>query len=274
MKMQRILLYSTLFTLAAWSADAAEVRLKPEAVCSGAIVRLKDVAEIISADQNEAAALAELQLFPVPSAGKARSVRRGEIRELLALSDVNLKAVTLSGAERIIIRRAETHVAAKPQAAATVVPTAYITPSTKIARSGESAGVELVPVAIRALQRGTVLRATDLELRPAAIQNGNSAAPLKIENLVGKELLRPLPAGQQLFQALVQSPRLVHRNDKVTIKAITAGVVVSTTGKALEEGGPGDNVLVEEMATKEKLVTRVTGYQVVEVLGTGVKSVR
>ncbi|MGI8978894.1 MAG: flagellar basal body P-ring formation chaperone FlgA [Pirellulaceae bacterium] len=272
--MQRILLYSTLLTLAAWSADAAEVRLKPEAVCSGAIVRLKDVAEIVSADENEAAALAELQLFPVPSAGKVRNVRRGEIRELLALSDVNLKAVTLSGAEKLVVRRAETHIASKPPATTAVVPTAYITPSTKLTHSGESAGVALVPVATRALQRGTVLRATDLELRPAAIQNGNSAVPPKIEDLVGKELLRPLSAGQQLFQELVQSPRLVHRNDKVTVKAVTAGVVVSTTGKALEEGGPGDNVLVEDMATKEKLVTRVTGYQVVEVLGTGVKSVR
>jgi hypothetical protein len=45
-------------------------------------------------------------------------------------------------------------------------------------------------------------------------------------------------------------------------------------GKALEEGGQGENILVEEASTKEKLVTRVTGYQVVEVLGTGVKSVR
>src|SRR5687768_9453676 len=115
MTMQRILLYSTLLTLAAWSADAAEVRLKPEAVCSGAIVRLKDVAEIVSADENEAAALAELQLFPVPSAGKVRNVRRGEIRELLALSDVNLKAVTLGGAEKLVVRRAETQIAAKPQ---------------------------------------------------------------------------------------------------------------------------------------------------------------
>lgn len=272
--MRRILLYSTLLTLAAWSADAAEVRLKSEAVCSGAIVRLKDVAEILSSDENEAAALAELQLFPIPGAGKVRCVRRGEIRELLALSDVNLKAVTLSGAEKLVVRRAETHNSAKPTAAAEVVPTAFITPSTKISRSSESAGVELVPVAVRPLERGTILHTTDLELRPAAIPQGAAAAPLKIEDLVGKELLRPLPAGQQLFKELVQSPRLVHRHDKVTIKAVASGVVVSTAGKALEEGGQGDNVLVEDSASKEKLVTRVTGYQVVEVLGTGVKSVR
>ena len=143
--MQRIFLYSTLLTLAAWSAEAAEVRLKSEAVCSGAVVRLKDVAEIISADANEAAALAELQLFPVPSAGKSRSVRCGEIRELLTLSDVNLKAITFSGAKKLLVRRAETAAPVKAPVA-TVVPTAFITPTTKLPATGESAGVELVPV--------------------------------------------------------------------------------------------------------------------------------
>lgn len=273
--MPRILLYSTLLTLAAWSASAAEVRLKPEATCSGAVVRLKDVAEIIAADEGEAAALAELQLFPVPSLGKTRIVRKGEIRELLALSDVNMKAITLGGADKLVIRREGTSPVAKPPAAGAVAPTAYITPSTKVpSRSSESTGVELVPVAVRPLEHGAVLRATDLELRPAATRKGIESAPPKIEDLVGKELLRPLPAGQPVAREQVQSPRLVHRNDKVKVRAVAAGVVVSIAGKALEEGGQGDNVLVEDTTTKEKLVTRVTGFQVVEVLGTGVKSVR
>jgi len=248
------------------------VRLKSEAACSGAIVRLKDVADVTSSDEKEAAALAELQLFPVPSAGKVRNVRRGEIRELLALSDVNLKGVTLSGAEKLIVRRAEAQPISPVTAA--VVPTAYIMPSTKIPRASETAGVELVPVALRPLEKGTVLRAADLELRPAAIPKESGLTPLKIEDLVGKELLRPLPAGQPLFKDVVQAPRVVRRNDKVRIRAVAAGVVVSTDGKALEEGGEGDNVLVEDGATKEKLMTRVTGYRVVEVLGTGVKKVR
>jgi flagellar basal body P-ring formation protein FlgA len=273
--MQRIVLIATLFTLAAWSADAAEVRLKSEAACSGAVVRLKDVAEVVSEDENEAAALAELQLFPVPSSGKTRSVRPGEIRELLALSGVNMQSVTLSGAEKLTVRRAGTASPAKPQAtAAEVVPSAYITPSTKVARSTESSGIELVPMATRALDRGSLLRATDLELRPATSQRTTGSKPLKVEDLVGQELLRPVPAGQQVLADFVQSPRLVRKNDKVRIKAIGAGVVISTDGKSLAEGGLGDNVLVEDFATKEKIVTRITGYQLVEVLGTGVKQVR
>jgi flagella basal body P-ring formation protein FlgA len=273
--MQRIFLYATVLTLAAWSADAAEIRLKSEAVCCGGIVRLKDVAEISAANEQEVATLAELQLFPVPTVGKPRNVRRGEIRELLALSDVNLKAITFSGAERLVVRRETQHSAAKPKSAAvTALPTAYITPSTVIPTANEVAGVELVPVAARALERGFLLRAADLEMRSAPILQRNGIAPLKIADLVGKELLRPLPAGQPIVRDFVQSPRLVNRNDKITIKAVAAGVVVSTIGKALEDGGQGDNILAEELLSKEKLVTRVTGYQMVEVLGTGVRSVR
>lgn len=273
--MPRILFYSAILTLAAWSASAAEVRLRSEASCSGAVVRLKDVAEITSADENEAAALAELQLFPVPSAGKTRIVRKGEIRELLVLSDVKMKAVTLGGAEKLVIRREGATLVAKPPVAGAVVPSAYMTPSTKVSKhSAESTGVELVPVAVRPLERGAVLRATDLELRPASLRRGDESPPSKTEDFVGKELLRRVPAGQPLSREQVQTPRLVHRNDKVQVRAVAAGVVVSATGKALEEGGEGDNVLVEDIATKEKLVTRVTGFQVVEVLGTGVKSVR
>lgn len=278
--MPRILLYSTLLTFAVWSADAAEVRLKSEATCSGAVVRLKDVAEIISANEGEAAALAELQLFPVPSAAKPRLVRQGEIRELLVLSDVNLKAVTLSGAEKVMIRREGTRSVAKPPAAGgvvpgAVIPSAYVTPSTKVpSPSSESTGVELIPVAVRPLERGAILRATDLELRTAPTSRGRGQATGKIADLVGKEMLHPLPAGQPISSDLVQSPRLVHRGDKVAVKALASGVVVTISGKALEAGGPGDNVLVEDSTTKEKLVTRVSGYQTVEVLGTGVKAVR
>ena len=268
--MKRILLYASLLILTGWTAGGAEVRLKSEAICSGAVVRLKDLAEIIEADEQEAAALAEISLFPVPSAGKTRIVRHGEVRELLALSDVNLKAVTFSGADKIIVRRAGAQAPLVGTGSPTMVlPSSLITPTTRLP-SQQSTGVELIPVAIRPLERGAILRASDLEFRPAAVRQA-SGAPPTMEDLVGKEAIRALPPGQAVSKDLVQTPRLVHRGDKVTVRSLSAGVVVSITGKAMEEGGRGDNIQVEDPATREKLLTRVTGFQVVEVLGTGVK---
>src|SRR5204863_4294914 len=131
-----------------------------------------------------------------PSSGKLRHVRRGEIQELLALSGVNVQAVTFSGAERVVVRRSGAKTLPKQpvEAAGEALPTAYITPSTKLASSAQLAGVELVPVTTRGLDKGAVVRAADLELRPAATRPAG-ASPLKIEDLVGQELLRALPAG-------------------------------------------------------------------------------
>src|SRR5262245_19197557 len=115
MTMNRILPYALVLILAGSSADAAEVGLKSEAAGSGAVVRLKDVADVISTDQGQAAALAEQRLFPVPSAGKVRTVRSSEIRELLALSGANMKTLALSGAEKLTVRRATPTTATTPE---------------------------------------------------------------------------------------------------------------------------------------------------------------
>jgi hypothetical protein len=90
------------FILAGWSADGAEVRLRPEAMVAGSIVRLSDIAEIGGPDS---ASLEDVRLFPAPGPGKERIVRRGEIAELLVLSEVDIKIHPLTGADRIVIRR-------------------------------------------------------------------------------------------------------------------------------------------------------------------------
>src|SRR3954466_11903890 len=174
--MQRTLLYASLFTFAAWTAEAAEVRVKAEATCSGAVIRLKDVADVIAVNENEAAALAEMTLFPVPSAGKTRIVRRGEIRELLALSGGNMQAVTLSGAEKLAVGRTVNQSSPKSQppgdaVAQATIPTAFIPPTTKVpTRVSEAASLDLVPVVTRPIERGAILRAADLDFRPSAQQ--------------------------------------------------------------------------------------------------------
>jgi hypothetical protein len=90
------------FILAGWSAEGAEVRLRPEAMVAGSIVRLSDIAEIGGPDS---ASLEDVPLFPAPGPGKERIVRRGEIAELLALCEIDDKLHRLTGADHIVIRR-------------------------------------------------------------------------------------------------------------------------------------------------------------------------
>jgi flagella basal body P-ring formation protein FlgA len=64
---------------------------------------------------------------------------------------------------------------------------------------------------------------------------------------------------------LPAAPRVVERGAIVTVCARTAGVRITTSGKALEAGSTGDTVGIELADTKQRVLARVTGPQAVEV---------
>lgn len=97
--MRKIACYFLLFVASGWSAEAAEICLRSEVICSGPLVRLADVAEL-DADNSE---LAAIPLFPAPATGKPRLVQRQEIEQLLHLSDVPLRDCRVTGAESVFV---------------------------------------------------------------------------------------------------------------------------------------------------------------------------
>ena len=125
--MKRIAFFACLQVIC-FSAAAVEIRLKDEAVCSGSLVRLGDVAEIApSGDVAHAAAepgkLADLTLFPSPAPGKTLELTRQELRQLLTLCDVDPRTCQLSGADFVIIS------AEKSPARSIVRPALHLIPS-------------------------------------------------------------------------------------------------------------------------------------------------
>ncbi len=265
--MKRASLYATLFILSAWSAEGAEVRLKSEAVCTGAIVRLKDVAEVISDDEAEAAALSELQLFPVPAKERERIARRGEVREILALSDIDVRSLQFTGAEKVSVRRSGT---LKPAVEQTSLADQTKTAKTS-AKTKQEPQATLIPTVVRALPRGAIIRATDLEMRPVSAKQVQLITPILAEQLIGQETLRALSPGQLLSMEQVQPQRLIHRGDKIALKSVASGVTITTSAKALEDGVQGENLLLELIDTREKVLARVTGYQAAEIYASGLK---
>lgn len=265
--MKRASLYATLFILSAWSAEGAEVRLKSEAICTGAIVRLKDVAEVISEDEAEAAALSELQLFPVPAKERERVARRGEVREILTLSDIDVRSLQITGAEKVSVRRSGT---LKPAVQQTSLAD-QTKPAKASAKTKQQPEVTLIPTVVRALPRGAIIRATDLEMRPVSAKQAQLVTPILAEQLIGQETLRALSPGQPLSMDQVQAQRLIHRGDKVALKSVASGVTITTSAKALEDGVQGENLLLELADSREKVLARVTGYQAAEIYASGLK---
>jgi len=127
-----------------------------------------------------------------------------------------------------------------------------------------------VVVVVRALPRGSILRAEDVKLvEPASHEHVVKVEESfhSLEEVIGKETQKSISPGQVLDKNYVRSQILIRRGEVVTVYARAAGIRVRTTGRALSDGSEGDLIAIEtlETGTREKFDARITGAQVVEV---------
>jgi hypothetical protein len=193
--------------IACGSVAAFEIRLKDEAHCPGPLVRLGDIAELDTPATLAGPSLADLALFPTPAAGKSRELKRQELRQLLALCEINLRDVHLAGAETVVIR------AGSAEQKTIIRPALHLIPAAAYIKTGPAQPAE----------------------RPGPTSKPN-----------------PLP-------------KLVQRNQAVTIHSLWPGVKVTASGKALADGTLGEAVLIEQPESRERVLAKVIGPQTVEV---------
>ena len=128
----------------------------------------------------------------------------------------------------------------------------------------------MVVVTKRALNRGEIIRDADIELQPIDPKAKNSQFPMQRQAVVGMEVLTPIREGQAIARAQLRKPLLVKRGEVIRVRARAAGVQVTTTGRATEDGALGDIIMVQSLESREQYPTHVTGLQQVEVYATGV----
>lgn len=121
-------------------------------------------------------------------------------------------------------------------------------------------------VASRPIAKGDVVRQEDIESRPLPADfAGSDERLLSREEVIGRETTRPLALGQPVSAADVQLPRLVHRGDKVTVCSLAAGISITTSGKAAEDGALGDSISVELEDPKRQILATVAGPLLVQI---------
>lgn len=119
-----------------------------------------------------------------------------------------------------------------------------------------------VVVTARAMARGEVVTAADVELRDAGYApkpGDRRVAARSIEALVGMEVRQPMPAGSMVYMDSVRPPLMVRRGDVIQVTSQSGGIRVRTTAKALADRSHGQMVEVEALATKERFDARVVG---------------
>jgi len=264
MKLSPILVPAATLLLCEWAATAraAELQLRGECQAAAPMVTLGDLAEVLTADAEQARRLASLELFPAPRPGTRRFVRARELQDLLLMRGVNLAEHRLSGASQVAVTGMQSPTSdPEPRAPSSSAPQRSATPASETPATLPT----LVVVAARPLGRGSLISAADVQLVSGEVGDGSEPVCRVLEDVVGKETRQAIAAGKVIGPDLVRAPVVVRRGEVVTVIARAAGLRVRTVARAREEGGIGDLVMVESLEGRKPFLARVRGIQEVEV---------
>ena len=106
-----------------------------------------------------------------------------------------------------------------------------------------------VPVPIRDLRPGEILRSEDIGSERFPERRLPALAVLSSADLLGREAERLLPAGRPIVRHSVRTPLAVRRGDRLSIVLAHGGLVLTAPGKALSDAAAGTELRVVNVAT-------------------------
>ena len=123
-----------------------------------------------------------------------------------------------------------------------------------------------VPVLLRDLQRHQVVTGDDLVLKEVSLTQIRPGTFTTYAEVVGYRTTRLIRSGLPLDRSALEVPPVVPYNGRVRLIAEYNGVYVETPGKALMDGGLGDIIKVENIATRRVVSAQVVGPNEVQAL--------
>ncbi len=82
---------------------------------------------------------------------------------------------------------------------------------------------------------------------------------------IGKRTTARINAGTEITAAMLRSVPLVKRGEVVRILLESGPMTISAVGQSQEDGGQGDLIRVQNIASKRVIFARVTGHSQVRV---------
>lgn len=110
--------------------------------------------------------------------------------------------------------------------------------------SGTARQVMQVPVLARAFQRGEVVTDADLDWISIRINAISRHVVTDARELVGRAARRPLRSGQPVMSSDVEKPIVISKGSLVTMTYDVPGMILTDTGRAMENGAIGDTINV------------------------------
>lgn len=128
--------------------------------------------------------------------------------------------------------------------------------------------LEMAVFAVQPIKGGDLIRRSDVELRPhlGALPSQSAMA---LEAVIGQEAVQGIRPDSIVQTNQLRTPVIVRRNERVSVRARAAGVSVRTYAMAQQDGGMGDLVMVQSLASKERYAARVIGVRELEIFTAG-----
>jgi len=142
----------------------------------------------------------------------------------------------------------------------------------RLAVTAEVAPRAPVVVTTAPLAAGAVIRPGDVKLQSALAEGGREEGFQRVEDVVGRELVRSVTAGSVLQQSSLRAAILIRRGEVITVYARSPGVCVRITARARQDAGLGDLVTVESLLDRKLYAARVCGPQEAEVYARAVRA--
>jgi flagella basal body P-ring formation protein FlgA len=109
------------------------------------------------------------------------------------------------------------------------------------------------PHLVGTLRAGTVLQASDIEMKPVPLRYAESAGYAEEQDVIGKALVRQTRAGTPLRLVDVADPEMISRNQPVTIYFRSGPMTLTVKGQALGGAAEGEPVQVLNLMSKKVL---------------------
>ncbi len=132
-------------------------------------------------------------------------------------------------------------------------------PTLRARLTGRALPTVPVVVATRRLLLGDVVSAGDTRLIRMRAERVRAGTADRLEDVVGRQLRRPIGNGIAFIQADLAAPNLVTRNEPVTLVLESPGISLTAAGRALDSAAIGETVAVMNLGSRVVVEGTVTG---------------
>jgi flagella basal body P-ring formation protein FlgA len=130
---------------------------------------------------------------------------------------------------------------------------------------GEVKAQAEVATPLRWLKPKEVVTAEDLALVVVDVPSLTHDFYLNLEEVVGKQVVRPLPPRLPIKKVMLDYPPVIQKGDRVMIEVRSRGLLVQTIGLAKAAGKTGETIPVQNQSSGREVLGTVVAAGIVEV---------